>query len=68
MNKEDLIKVTDDEAAEWIGGLSNAEKVELKRRALERRAVELLQPAPEAPDFASMSDQEFNQWKTRNRC
>jgi hypothetical protein len=65
---DEIIKVSDEETLEWIGNLDEQSRVELKRRALERRAVEMLQPAPEAPDFASMSDQEFAQWKTKNRC
>jgi hypothetical protein len=65
---DEIIKVEDSEVLEWIGNLDEQSRVELKRRALERRAVEMLQPAPQAPDFASMSDQEFAQWKTKNRC
>ena len=57
MSNDNLIKVTDAEAVEWAEGLSDAEKVELKRRALERRAVELLQPAEKEPNWGSMDDQ-----------
>jgi hypothetical protein len=60
------IKVTDTETREWMAQLSDSDKQELKRRALERRAVELLQPKPVAPNFAGMSDEEFSRWKTRN--
>jgi hypothetical protein len=55
-NENDLIKVTDNEATEWANGLSDGEKVELKRRALERRAVELLQPAEKEPNWGAMDD------------
>jgi hypothetical protein len=58
-NENDLIKVTDAEAVEWVEGLSDAEKVELKRRALERRAVELLQPEEKEPNWAAMDEQTF---------
>jgi hypothetical protein len=54
----DDIKVTDAETREWMASLSEADKLELKRRAMERRAVELLQPQP-APDFNSMTDQQL---------
>jgi hypothetical protein len=54
----DDIKVTDSETREWMSRLSDEEKLELKRRALERRAVELLQPQP-APDFNSMTEQQI---------
>jgi hypothetical protein len=56
MSNDDLIKVTDAEAVEWAEGLSDADKVELKRRALERRAVELLQPEAKEPAWGSMDD------------
>jgi hypothetical protein len=52
------IKVTDLETREWMSRLSEEEKLELKRRAMERRAVELLQPQP-APDFNSMTEQQL---------
>jgi hypothetical protein len=52
------IKVTDAETREWMSRLSEDEKLELKRRAMERRAVELLQPQP-APDFNSMTEQQI---------
>ena len=54
----DDIKVTDIETREWMAQLSEADKLELKRRAMERRAVELLQPQP-APDFNSMTEQQI---------
>jgi hypothetical protein len=54
----DDIKVTDTETRQWMAQLSDEEKLELKRRALERRAVELLQPQP-APDFNAMTDQQL---------
>ena len=50
------IKVQDSEVRQWMDALSEDEKLELKRRAMERRAVELLQPQS-APDFNAMSDQ-----------
>ena len=56
MSDDNLIKVTDAEATEWAAGLSDSDKVELKRRALERRAVELLQPAEKEPNWGSMDD------------
>jgi hypothetical protein len=56
MSNDDLIRVTDAEATEWAEGLSDADKVELKRRALERRAVELLQPGEKEPNWAAMDD------------
>ena len=59
MSNDNLIKVTDAEAVEWAEGLSDADKVELKRRALERRAVELLQPAEKEPNWAAMDDQTY---------
>jgi hypothetical protein len=61
----DDIKVTDAETREWMAQLSDADKQELKRRALERRAVELLQPNPEPPNFGGMSDQEFARYKMK---
>ena len=62
----DEVKVTDAETREWMAQLSDADKQELKRRALERRAVELLQPEPAAPRFGAMSDEEFARWKMNN--
>jgi hypothetical protein len=56
MSDDTLIRVTDSEATEWAQGLSDAEKVELKRRALERRAVELLQPEAKEPAWGNMDD------------
>ena len=61
----DDIKVSDVETRQWMESLSEADKQELKRRALERRAVELLQPEPAAPNFAGMSDQEFAAYKMK---
>ena len=58
MSQSDEIKVTDAETMEWMSQLSDAEKQELKRRALERRAVDLLQPKRE-PDLGAMTDAEF---------
>jgi hypothetical protein len=66
MNMDDLIKVSDAETLEWINNLDDNSKIELKRRALERRAVELLQPEPEAPKFGAMSDQELERYKMNN--
>jgi hypothetical protein len=60
------IKVSDAETLEWMGQLSDADKQTLKLRALERRATDLLQPKPEAPDFSSMSDQELERYKMNN--
>jgi hypothetical protein len=57
MMSEDF-KVTDIETREWMGQLSDADKQELRRRALERRAVDLLQPKP-APDFNAMTEQQI---------
>jgi hypothetical protein len=58
-DENDLIKVTDAEAVEWAEGLSDADRVELKRRALERRAVELLQPQEKEPNWGAMDDATF---------
>jgi hypothetical protein len=58
----DEVKVTDAETREWMAALSDAEKVELKRRALERRAVELLQPETQ-PNLGRMTDAEFAAYK-----
>jgi hypothetical protein len=60
------IKVTDAETLEWMRQLSDSEKIELKRRALEQNAVRLLQPKAAPPDFARMTDSEFNLWKIHN--
>jgi hypothetical protein len=54
----DDIKVSDSEAREWMAALSDSEKLELKRRALEKRAIELLQPRS-APNFSAMTEQEL---------
>jgi hypothetical protein len=62
----DEIKVTDAETLDWMGQLSDSDKQTLKLRALERRATELLQPKPPAPDFGSMSDQELERYKMNN--
>jgi hypothetical protein len=51
-------KVTDSETRDWMSRLDENSKIELKRRALERRAVELLQPKP-APDFSAMTEQQI---------
>jgi hypothetical protein len=55
-------KVTDIETREWMAQLSDADKQELKRRALEKRAVDLLQPKPESPNFGGMSEEEFRRY------
>jgi hypothetical protein len=56
------IKVTDAEAREWADNLSDADKAELKRQALLRRAIDLAQPKQE-PNLAGMSDAEFSAYK-----
>jgi hypothetical protein len=61
--RDEIIKVTDAETLEWIGNLDEASRVELKRRALEKRAVELLQPPAAPPDVSRMDDQEFARYK-----
>jgi hypothetical protein len=52
------IKVTDDEAREWASKLSDQDKVELKRQALLKRAIDLAQPEEE-PNWAGMDEQTF---------
>jgi hypothetical protein len=52
------VQVTDEEAREWMGNLNDADKAELKRRALERRAIELLQPQSE-PEWSRLDDGDF---------
>jgi hypothetical protein len=52
------IKVTDQEALEWAGQLSDQDKAELRRQALLKRAIDLARP-DKAPDVANMTDQEF---------
>jgi hypothetical protein len=59
------IKVTDQEAMEWAGALSDADKAELRRQALLKRAVDLMQPDL-APDPANMTDQQFEEFKRKN--
>jgi 16S rRNA U1498 N3-methylase RsmE len=66
MSQNDEIKVSDAETLEWMSQLSDADKQTLKLRALERRATDLLQPKPEAPNFAGMSDQELERYKIAN--
>jgi hypothetical protein len=56
-----VTKVTDTETREWMAALSDDEKLELKRRAMERRAVELLQPQA-APDFNGMTEQQIAEY------
>ena len=58
----DEIKVTDAEALEWANNLLDADKAELKRQALLKRAIDLAQPTKEA-DVARMDDQEFARYK-----
>jgi hypothetical protein len=58
----DEIKVTDTETREWMAQLSENDKLELKRRALERRAVELLQPKADMPNLGGMSDSELREY------
>jgi hypothetical protein len=55
----DDFKVTDEQALEWMSQLSAADQQELKRRALEKRAVDLLQPDKGPPNLGAMSDAEF---------
>jgi hypothetical protein len=57
--RDEIIKVEDSEVLEWIGKLDEASRVELKRRALERRAVEMLQPAEKEPNWSAMDEQTF---------
>jgi hypothetical protein len=60
------IKVTDESTLDWISRLPDAHKEELMNRAYARRAEELLQPKPPAPDFASMSNEELERFKMKN--
>ena len=62
MSESNEIKVTDAEALEWASQLSDADKAELKRQALLKRAIDLAQPNKE-PDVANMSDADFNAYK-----
>jgi hypothetical protein len=55
----DDIKVSDDEARKWASELSDQDKVELKRQALLKRAIDLAQPDEAEPNWASMDDQTF---------
>jgi hypothetical protein len=55
----DEIKVTDAEAKEWASNLSEQDKVELKRQALLKRAIDLAQPEEKEPNWAAMDDQTF---------
>jgi len=55
----DQVKVSDQEALEWANNLTDNEKIELRRRALEKRAVELLQPEEKEPNWAAMDEQTF---------
>jgi hypothetical protein len=56
---DEIIKVSDEETLEWIGNLDEQSRVELKRRALERRAVEMLQPTEKEPNWGAMDQQTF---------
>jgi hypothetical protein len=56
------IKVTDQEALEWAGQLSDQDKAELKRQALLKRAIDLAQPKP-VENPAQMDEQEFTRYK-----
>jgi 16S rRNA U1498 N3-methylase RsmE len=58
MSNSDEIKVTDQEAREWAANLSDADKQELKRQALLKRAIELTEP-PKQVDWGSLSEGEF---------
>jgi hypothetical protein len=58
----DEIKVTDSETREWMAQLSENDKLELKRRALEKRAVDLLQPETAPPNLGGMSDAELREY------
>ena len=53
------IKVTDSEAREWANNLSENDKVELKRQALFKRAIDLAQPDEGEPNWGAMDDQTF---------
>jgi hypothetical protein len=61
----DDVKVTDQEAREWAANLSDADKDELKRQALLKRAIDLAQP-DQAPDVSNMSDGELENFKRKN--
>jgi len=58
----DVLKITDQEVTEWVNNLSDADKEELKRRALEKRGVERLQPEKE-PNLGAMTQGEFEAYK-----
>jgi hypothetical protein len=49
--------VTDQEVDQWIDGLSDGDKEELKRLRLQQRAI--AREAPKTPDLGKMTDQEF---------
>jgi hypothetical protein len=55
----DQIKVSDSEALEWANQLSDQDKVELKRQALLKRAIDLAQPNEGEPNWGAMDDQTF---------
>jgi len=55
---------TQAEVDEFINGLSDADKQELKRQRLVQAAVN--QKPEKAPDFGSMSDAEFLDWSRKH--
>jgi hypothetical protein len=62
MSEDFKVEVSDSETWEWISKLSDADKQELKRRALEQNAVMLLQPKAE-PNLGAMEQAEFERYK-----
>ena len=54
--------ITDQEALAWIKNLSTEDQAELRRQALQRRALELTEPKP-APNFGAMTQAEFEAYK-----
>jgi hypothetical protein len=52
-------------AREWAASLSETDRAELRRRQLLDRAIAQATPKP-APDFASMSDQDLENFKRKH--